>query len=210
MVERIAETITQFGSRVFPELFPNTRGPLERRSTPENPPEPEASAAGTAEEAEDQPLAILLKGPERIKGLPFLLPNVLDAYSGLYRWFLTGEGESAIRSAAAVYYTEEEIVPSDSWNSFSCGDYNLLLLGPNNVERLNALRRNDVPEVSEIIYYSGGGDWSLFFAVMPLNGVEGEESVSCGFIVPFLRGFVRFLTITGDSGPPPFPAVLED
>ncbi len=155
----------------------------------------EDQADGISQE-DFRPLALLIKGPERIKGLPFLLPNTIPSFRGTYRWY---QEEGGGREVTA-YYTDKEIVPSAGWEEISCEGYTLFRLPGENRERLSAVKDK---AVADLLFYPGEGKWYLFLAF------SGGKEDLCLFTLPFLRRLIRFLAISRKEGVVPLPAVLR-
>ncbi len=57
-------------------------------------------------------LALLERGPVFTEGIPFLAPNVLEAYMGRYRI-----GEASV----IVYFSREPVITPGNWEPFRCG-----------------------------------------------------------------------------------------
>jgi hypothetical protein len=57
--------------------------------------------------------AMLIRGPDRAKGLPFFQPNAIAALAGSYS--LDGSSATPAASAASVWFTREYLVLGPSW-----------------------------------------------------------------------------------------------
>jgi hypothetical protein len=137
-----------------------------------------AAVAGT-EQATGR--AILLRGPQAVKEIPFLPPNLLSALRAAYS--LRGEEVSVLFSA-------EELVLPREWRSLRCG----------------ALRLAEVPVDSGFtvcLAESAGGPLYLFFS-FPRPGGDW-----CLFVTAFRERFLYLRGFRGGEEEVPFPALLE-
>ena len=139
----------------------------------------EGDAADSENGETERELGVLLRGPLIKKGIPFLYPNALPVFYGEYTYR---------KVKILVYFTEEEIVRSDSWQPFECPKRTLYRL-----EREEKL----------LLYFRNENGWSVFFS-MP----EKIET-PCRFIDKFLDRFLYFRSISRDRNIATFPAVLE-
>lgn len=138
------------------------------------------AAAGDAETGEtERELGVLLRGPLVKKGIPFLYPNALPVFYGEYTYR---------KEKILVYFTEKEIVRSDSWQPFECPERTLYRL-----EREEKL----------LLYFRNENGWSVFFSL------PEKIKTPCRFINTFLDRFLYFRSISRDRNIATFPAVLE-
>ena len=114
-----------------------------------------------------------------MEGIEFL---PINAISGIYGEYEQGSTQTT------VYFIEDEVFISDSWEKSSCRDYT--------VYALPAAARN-------VFYYLDDRGWSLFLSL------DGEISKPCIFIGEFIRRFRYFQGIAKDSRNISFPAVLH-
>lgn len=128
---------------------------------------------------QEQELGVLLKGPLIRKGIPFLYPNAIPVFYGEYEY----QNKKII-----IYFTEEEIVRSDSWAPFECPER--ILYRIKREERL-------------VLYFRDENEWSVFFSM------HSELETPCRFIDKFLERFLYFRTIARGESIATFPAVLE-
>jgi hypothetical protein len=179
----------------------------------------EAGAEGaSAEDAVEDAVPVLVSGPTPGSGLPFLPPNALQYYRGLYE--LPGQD-------ITVYYTRRTIVPLSSWNEARCGGYVLRTFNapPEGAPQLTGRSPADIAAGGPLLAYYEGEGFYLFFS-------HGSGLLSCSFIEAFIPEFLFFLRnegsargdgagssqVTGSAAgrdpsrepgpPPPFPAVL--
>jgi len=142
-----------------------------------------AAAALFAQQEEAEPLGILIRGPVSSRGLPFLPANSIRHYRGRYE---TSGGEILVR------YTEEEIVPRESWERSRCGSREL------RVFRVASETERAVP-----VAYIPGEGYHLFFRFT-------GGALDCSFIDVFIQRFRYFRSVPGgDSEAPPFPAIVR-
>ena len=156
-----------------------------------------AGGQSDGQAAGQEAIPVLVSGPTRTGELPFLPPNAIESYRGLYEL-----PEQNVR----VYHTYREIVPLSGWEELSCGDYRLLSFR-GEIANQDDIAGGGPGPIGEIpIAFYEGDDFYLFYAFL------GGE-VSCGFIETFMRKFMYFRGLgSGQSrqGRPPFPAVLDD
>jgi hypothetical protein len=65
--------------------------------------------------------AVLLRGADAVKGLPFFPPNAIAALSGAYVPGLPASGAAPGRPETAVWYSRELIVLSSAWKRADAG-----------------------------------------------------------------------------------------
>jgi len=132
-------------------------------------------------------VGILVKGPEKEKGFPYLYPNALETWSGMYRYL-----ESDIK----VYFTRGFILRPAEWEKHSCGKISGFLPG------------------STVFFYADTS-WSLLFrfsfnendSVKVPIVLSPEEQ--CLFIEKFISRLKYFLRDSNVMDPPLLPAILE-
>jgi len=130
-----------------------------------------------------QDVALLLRGPEEGKGLPFLRTNVIDHFRGVY---------SYLEKDILVYYTEHRIVRFETWTPVSCGNFRLYRLDRGQIEA----------SAPGAVFFFRDEDFSLFFAF--------EAELDCTFVQRFLVRFNYFRSVRDlPSRRPPFPAVVD-
>jgi hypothetical protein len=132
---------------------------------------------------EREPLGVLVEGPGRSRGLPFLPTNAIAHYRGLYE---LPEGE------ATVYYTEQEIVPLAAWERQSCGPH-----------RLRVFRIAEEGRSYPVAYLVLDGA-HLFFRFH-------TTAVECAFLELFISRFRYFRSLPEEEaagGAPPYPAIV--
>ena len=131
------------------------------------------------EQEQEQELGVLLKGPLIRKGIPFLYPNAIPVFYGEYEYR---------NKKIIIYFSEEEIVRSDSWLPFECPE-----------RTLYRIKR----EERVVLYFRDENKWSVFFS-LPV-----ELETPCRFIDKFLERFLYFRSIARGESIATFPAVLE-
>ena len=142
-----------------------------------------AGARLPAQQEETEPLGILVRGPVLGRGLPFLSANSIRHYQGRYE---TSGGDILVR------YTEEEIVPLESWESVRCGS-----------RELRVLRASSEAETTVPVAYVEGEGYHLF--VRFTGG-----ALDCSFLDVFMQRFRYFRSLPGQgSKTPPFPAIVR-
>jgi hypothetical protein len=129
--------------------------------------------------AGEEKVAVLLRGPLPKEGIEFLPVNALPVMYGEYEYD---------NMLTAVYYLEEEVFVSDSWEKSSCRDYEVFVLP--------AAARS-------VFYYLDTQGWSVFLSL------DKEIEEPCLFITEFIRRFRYFQGIAKDPRNISFPAVLQ-
>jgi len=129
--------------------------------------------------AQEEKVAILMRGPLPMEGIEFLPINALPVVYGEYEYENT---------QTAVYYIEIEIFISNSWEKSTCGGYQIYALP--------AAARS-------VYYYFDTQGWSVFISLD--KGIDEP----CLFIAEFIRRFRYFQGIAKDRRNISFPAVLQ-
>jgi len=136
---------------------------------------------------EEGDVGILVRGPEKEMGFPYLYPNALETWSGIYRYL-----ESDIK----VYFTRGYIFRPTKWGKYSCGKIS-----------------GYIPD--ENIFFYQDTSWSLLF-LFSLNESNLEESSiilspkeQCSFIDNFISRLMYLLRNPNVIDPPLLPAILE-
>lgn len=124
-------------------------------------------------------MAILVRGPISVTGLPGLGPNALSGHFGLYEY---GSGE------VRVFFTRQPTTEFAAWEAVSCGG--------------ETLYRMD-EEDGTAYYYRRNDQWTvlLFF--------PEDVPSPCAFFDRFLNRILYFLGVAESDTVVPFPAVLH-
>jgi len=132
-------------------------------------------------------VGILVKGPEKEMGFPYIYPNAIETWSGIYRY---------LDSDFKVYFTRGFILRPTEWEKHSCGKISGFLPG-------NAL------------FFYQYTEWSVLFRfslneseVISASKVLSLEE-QCLFIGKFISRLKYFLRDSNDMLPPLIPAILE-
>ena len=124
--------------------------------------------------------AVLERGPQPVRGIPFFPPNVLQAWRGEY---LAG------KSRIVVYFTREALVLPGGWQPAPCGQ--------------DALRRVAGEEEPVFCYVEPGeAGFGLFVSF------ESELFPWCAWTQVFLQR-LRYLLAFTPASEASFPAVFE-
>ncbi|MBT3275896.1 MAG: hypothetical protein HN368_22295 [Spirochaetales bacterium] len=126
-----------------------------------------------------QGTAVLETGPNPGRGILMLSSNVLEFHEGRYI-----DGGTVLR----VQYTQEQVFIPEDWVSTRCTG-----------ELLHFILDDGTLHYA----YISEDAWAVFFSV-PIS----YES-PCSFIVIFLQRLRYFKSVSEESAPVPFPAVLE-
>ncbi len=130
----------------------------------------------------------LEEGPDESSGLPFIYPNAMRVFTGIYRYQ---------NSRVRVLFTSENFLIPEEWKQKSCGDYKGYLF-------------TDTPCLlkpgGEVFYYRykpSGDDisWSVF--------VIFEKETDCSFVSAYLKRFIYLQRNWDPAFPPLMPAVIE-
>lgn len=150
---------------------------------------PSAAAAGQktagSPASEDNKRAVLLDGPFRGTGIPFLAPNLLSYSYGHYRF----DGLKI-----DVYFTRLAVPTDAAWVPHNC--------------RGRVLRTIPQSGVT-VLYYDNSPQWSLFFRI------PASLPDDCPFVATFIDRFVYFYDSIyqqqsyGKTEEIPFPGVLN-
>jgi hypothetical protein len=137
-----------------------------------------------AQEADepDEEVSVLLRGPIRRKGLPYIYPNALTTYFGEYDF----RGEMV-----TLFYAEGNVVPDEEWEPFVCTNTRLFVIPGGS---------------GTTLFYRNSAGWVVIFSV-PEGARSGADI--CPFITVFLDRFTYFRGISRQSGAVSFPAVLN-
>lgn len=129
--------------------------------------------------AQEEPMAILVRGPIPVTGLPGMGPNALSGHFGLYEY-----GQAQVR----VYFTREPTTEFAAWEPVGCGG-----------ETLHRMAEDD----SNGYYYRRSDAWTvlLFFS--------DDVDSPCPFFTQFLNRFLYFLGVSESKTVVPLPAVLR-
>ena len=136
---------------------------------------------------EEGNVGILVKGPEKEMGFPYIYPNALETWSGVYRY---------LDSDIEVYFTRDYILRPSNWEKHSCGKIIGYTPGEN-------------------VFFYQDTSWSLLF-LFSLNESNLEKSSivlslkeQCSFIDKFIPRLMYFLRDSNALDPPLLPAILE-
>ncbi|RKX81183.1 MAG: hypothetical protein DRP58_12165 [Spirochaetes bacterium] len=136
---------------------------------------------------EEGNVGILVKGPEREMGFPYIYPNALETWSGFYRY---------LYSDIEVYFTRGFILLPAEWEKHLCGKIS-----------------GFVPEGNVFFYQDTS--WSLLF-LFSLNESNLEKSSivlslkeQCSFVDKFIPRLKYLLRDSNVLDPPLLPAILE-
>lgn len=130
----------------------------------------------------------LKEGPDESSGLPFIYPNAIKVFTGIY-----GYHNTLVR----VLFTSEDFLIPEEWKQKSCGDYRgyqfsdtSYLLTPGG-------------EVFCYRYKPSGNDiaWSVFIIF--------EKDTDCTFVPAYLKRFIYLQRNWDPVSPPLMPAVIE-
>jgi hypothetical protein len=147
----------------------------------------QAVPAGQAPRAGRTAQAILERGPVAVRGLPFLPPNVLEAYKAEY---LAGP------SRIEVYFTREPLVLPAAWRKVRCGQEALL-------------RVEDADSPTFCHAEPGDGGPAHAYAYVLFLSFETEDFPWCAWTQVFLQSLRSLLSFGQGPADVPFPAVLD-
>jgi hypothetical protein len=133
------------------------------------------------------PVALLVRGAERVKGLPGFPPNAFEAIYGEYRLEADGSAVQAWATREALYYD------LDTWVSLRVGNYA--------AETRRAATEDRILVATDL----GAYGWTVITA-FPLEGMDANEIAR--FLDLFLDRFVRFLAGAKLPTDVSFPATL--
>ncbi|MCD6397750.1 MAG: hypothetical protein J7L71_09435 [Spirochaetaceae bacterium] len=136
---------------------------------------------------EEGNVGILVKGPEKEMGFPYIYPNAIETWSGIY---------SYLDSNIKVYFSRGFIFIPIEWEKHSCGKISGFLPG-------NAL------------FFYQDTAWSLLFRFSLNESDSAKISIllspeeQCFFIGKFISRLKYFLRDSNAPDPPLLPAILE-
>lgn len=130
--------------------------------------------------------AVLLEGPNRVRGVPFLSPNAFAAQRGVYE--LSGGRE------AELYLLQLLLEEPLGWGPFSCP-----ALAADGV----ALASREAESRTLYAYRSDRQERTILIALPPDSGE------ACDFLDTFLEELDFFAAALRDSPLLPFPAVFD-
>jgi hypothetical protein len=140
---------------------------------------PRAMSVSSGEVPEDT--ALLIAGPERKKGIPYIGPNALEYFAAVY---------TIQEREVQVLYIPEGFVFSEKWTPAGCGLANI-----------------PVYSFSDTVLLTGISDGFMLF-VSPSSG-PAEPFDFCRFIQYFHPRFQYFQSTLGSSRDAHFPAVIR-
>ncbi|MDC7228299.1 MAG: hypothetical protein PQJ61_16170 [Spirochaetales bacterium] len=130
--------------------------------------------------ASDEEPAILVRGPIPHRGIEYLGVNAIDSQYGEYVY-----DEHRIY----LYYTDEPIVLSVSWEKAECG--------------IEGLSRLVVSDAQPVYSYTDSKGWTVFFSF------DEDSGYICRFIEQYRSRQNYFLNIARDEIGFSFPALLD-
>jgi hypothetical protein len=144
--------------------------------------------------------ALLVRGADAVKGLPFFPPNAIAALSGAYALDgSTAPGGTAApqatpdRPETAVWYSREAIVFGAAWKRVDLG----AAASPGETAYSSARGAATVLALKT-------GKYALFFELL-----SGEDPRSRAFILAFDRKFLAFFTNAATDAELSFPAYVD-
>lgn len=178
-------------------------------------------------------LAVLVDGPNRMRGLPFITSNLSAYWEGVYR---------LETSSAVVLYTTDSIAADPSWAVVQCGGRELRKLPKATAALALISFANSFPGLADSaapgsgatgapaadsgtgtsssvaasadsLYFYRGDGWEIF-VMMPDGDAASAQTSVCSFAASFVGRFVYFLGALASGGshgatdPVPFPAIL--
>jgi hypothetical protein len=156
------------------------------------------AAAASSAQASPPRRAILLRGADAVKGLPFFPPNALAALSGAYSLDGPASPGSAPRAQAAgaaaevpVWYSRAPIVPAPSWKRVDLG------AGLSAGEAAYSFPRGELTVLA-----LKEGKYSLFFELP-------DDPRAGAFARAFARKFQAFFDNAADDAELSFPAFVD-
>lgn len=192
------------------------------------PPLPAQETGPGSDATGSEAAAVLVSGPARGQGLPFLPPNTIEYQRGVYEL----PGAPAEDVTVEVFYTEAPVFRRGTWTETSCDERTVHVLP----EAGGTVVHYAWPQEQRHVFFRFGtvvegagtppGDDG---AAGPANaaGAPGDAAADpggggaapgataaavarseCDFIDTFLERFSFFLDTTDVSGAAPFPAVL--
>jgi hypothetical protein len=141
--------------------------------------------------------AMLVRGADSVKGLPFFPPNAIAALAGAYS--LAGPaspGSAALppgKGGAAVWYSRESLVFGPAWKRADAS------LGASPGEAAYSLARD-----SGLVLALKVGKYALFFELPP-----GDDARSRSFVQAFDRKFRVFFESAASDAELSFPAYVD-
>ncbi len=125
--------------------------------------------------------AVLLRGPEVVRGIPVYAPNRIAAFQGVYRL-----GSETLE----VLFTRQELYIPAEWTPRLCGSLRLF-----EVERADTFS----------LCYRHGGEFFLFFFFPNAQA----PPYWCRFTGSFVERFLFLLNFVNHQTDGPFPAILK-
>jgi hypothetical protein len=141
--------------------------------------------------------AMLVRGADSVKGLPFFPPNAIAALAGAYS--LSGPAspgaaaEPPGKGEAAVWYSRESLVFGLAWKRADAS------LGASSGEAAYSLARD-----SGLVLALKVGKYALFFELPP-----GDDARSRAFVQAFDRKFRVFFESAASDAELSFPAYVD-
>lgn len=136
-------------------------------------------------------VAFLIKGPIKEPGLPFIYPNAMETYKGIYTY-----GDQQI----IVFFTPRQFDIPKSWETAGCGIYRGFLFQEKSVDDRGEIHKNLI-FLYKNISNNQSSPWSVF--------ISFENAEDCAFTENFLNRLEYFQRDYHSSLPPLLPAVVE-
>jgi hypothetical protein len=154
-----------------------------------------------------QDTAILREGPHPVRGIPYLSPNTLPAFEGVYLLAWAGGRDATEKGSVGsedvsaamqfpeplgveVLYTREPLVLPAEWIPLRCGGLSFLRV---------------TGEERYALCYCEEQAHTVFFCFPE----EGATPLACRFAERFVRRFQVLLGFMEAMREPPFPAILQ-
>lgn len=136
-------------------------------------------------------VAFLVKGPIKEPGLPFIYPNAMETYKGIYMY-----GDQQI----IVLFTPREFDIPKSWEPASCGIYRGFVFQEESTDESGKIKKNLI-FLYKNISNNQPSPWSVF--------ISFQNTEDCAFTKNFLNRLEYFQRDYHSPLPPLFPAVVE-
>ncbi len=136
-------------------------------------------------------VAFLVKGPIKEPGLPFIYPNAMETYKGIYRY-----GDQQI----IVFFTPRDFDIPKSWEPSECGMYRGFVFKEESTDERGKIHRNLI-----FLYKKISNNKSLLWSVF----ISFQNTKDCAFTETFLNRLEYFQRDYHSPLPPLFPAVVE-
>lgn len=130
----------------------------------------------------------LAEGPVESSGIPFIYPNAVRVYTGIYRY-----KESPVK----VMFSAEEFIIPEEWEKSFCGGYAGYVFK-------DTVTDTEAEGTVFFFSYSSAGNapsWGVF--------LRFAGDTDCGFISAFIKRFIYLQRDWDPSFPPLMPAVVE-